>query len=183
MRGYDAFLFVSMALLCTAILFGQLGPVWCLIAGGILGAINYYANMREVSSAISLWLSIQPADLFFYAFLPPLLLDSAMHIDFFMFRKIWVHALVMAFAMVILSAIVLPPFILFVLGFESRGWNWVYGALLSAIIAPTDALAVASVLAKSNGPERPVIIMEGESLFNDASGKEINNVIICCISL
>ena len=33
-------------------------------------------------------LNIQPPDLFFYAFLPPLLVDSAIRIDFFMFRKV-----------------------------------------------------------------------------------------------
>lgn len=33
-------------------------------------------------------LNIQPPDLFFYAFLPPLLVDSAIRIDFFMFKKV-----------------------------------------------------------------------------------------------
>lgn len=33
-----------------------------------------------------------PADLFFYAFLPPLLVDSAIRIDFFMFRKVRARA-------------------------------------------------------------------------------------------
>jgi NhaP-type Na+/H+ or K+/H+ antiporter len=75
----------------------------------------------------------------------------------------------MAFVMVVLSAIALSPFILFVLGFANRGWSWVHGGLLAAIISPTDALAVASILAKANGPERIVAVMEGECLFNDAS--------------
>ncbi|KAL4547435.1 hypothetical protein Ndes2526B_g06687 [Nannochloris sp. 'desiccata'] len=140
-----------------------------LIVGGVVGVLNYYVNLLQISNAISLWLSIQPADLFFYAFLPPLLVDQAIRIDFFMFRKIWVHALFMAFVMVVLSAIALSPFILFVLGFRNRGWSWVHGGLLAAIISPTDALAVASILAKANGPERVVAVMEGESLFNDAS--------------
>jgi NhaP-type Na+/H+ or K+/H+ antiporter len=150
-------------------LFGKLSAVFVLIVGGILGVLNYYVNLLQISNSISLWLSIQPADLFFYAFLPPLLVDTAIRIDFFMFRKIWVHALFMAFVMVVLSAIALTPFILFVLGFQNRGWSWVHGALLAAIISPTDALAVASILAKANGPERVVAVMEGESLFNDAS--------------
>lgn len=169
LRGYDAFLFVSLALLATCVLFGKLSTVLVLITGGILGVVNYYVNLRQISNAISLWLSIQPADLFFYAFLPPLLLEQAIRVDFFMFRKIWVHALLMAFVMVLISAIALTPFILFVMGFQSRGWSWVHGALLSAIISPTDALAVASILARANGPERLVAVMEGESLFNDAS--------------
>jgi NhaP-type Na+/H+ or K+/H+ antiporter len=119
------------------------------MTGGIVGCINHYVNMLQVSSAIALWLNIQPADIFFYAFLPPLILDSSLKMDFFIFRKIWPHSLMLAFVMVVISAAVLPPIILFVLGFDNRGWNWVYGALLAAIIAPTDALTVAAVLVRN----------------------------------
>lgn len=56
--------------------------------GGVLGIVNYHANLLEVSNSIALWLGISPPDLFFYAFLPPLLVDSAIRIDFFMFRKV-----------------------------------------------------------------------------------------------
>ncbi len=37
--------------------------------------------MGPLSNAITLWLGIQPADMFLYVFLPPLLLDSAVSID------------------------------------------------------------------------------------------------------
>lgn len=36
--------------------------------------------------------------------------------------------------------------ILFVLGFSSRGFTWVHGALFSAMIASTDALAATAIL-------------------------------------
>lgn len=38
-----------------------------LSTGGIVGAVNNYANLREISNSISLWLGISPPDLFFYA--------------------------------------------------------------------------------------------------------------------
>ena len=107
--------------------------------------------MGEISNSIAIWLGISPPDLFFYAFLPPLLVDSAIRIEFFMFSKagwagqicmhacrgravalqggiplairaelpacpfallcsqLWVHILMMAFVMVILSALILTP--------------------------------------------------------------------------
>lgn len=170
LRSYDAFLFVSLALLVSALLFGRLSAVWALVAGGILGCINYYANLLHISNAISLWLSIQPADLFLYAFLPPLLVETSIRLDFFNLSKIWPHALLLASVMVFLSLIALTPIILFVLGFQHRGWSWVQGALFSAIISPTDALAVTAILSSANGPERLIAIIEGESLFNDATG-------------
>ena len=55
--------------------------------------------------------------------------------------QLWPHILILAYGMVLLSAAVLTPFILFVLGFSSRGWNWIQGAVLAAMLAPTDAVA------------------------------------------
>ncbi|GAB4813268.1 hypothetical protein N2152v2_000314 [Parachlorella kessleri] len=130
LQGADAFLFVSLALLAAAILFGKLSAVWVLVSGGVLGIVNYHANLLQVSNAVALWIGISPPDLFFYAFLPPLLVDSAIRIDFFMFRKLWVHILMLAFVMVVLSALVLTPLILFVLGFQGRGWSKAKRALL-----------------------------------------------------
>jgi hypothetical protein len=40
----------------------------------------------------------------------------------------------------------LPAVILFVLGFASRGFTWVHGALFAAMIASTDALAATAIL-------------------------------------
>ena len=43
---------------------------------------------RRFGNAISLWLGMQPAEVFFYVFLPPLLLDSAVRVDYFLFKKV-----------------------------------------------------------------------------------------------
>ena len=46
-----------------------------------------------------------------------------------------------------------------------------HGALISAMVASTDALAASAVLKGGGGPEKLVILMEGEALLNDASGE------------
>ena len=170
MRGYDAFLFVALALLATCFLFGKLSTVFVLITGATLGLINYYANLLELGNAVAIWLNINPPELFLYAFLPPLIVEQAIRIDFYLFKKQFFHSIMLAVVMVILTAIILTPIILFVLRFNSDGWNWVHGALFSSIVAPTDALAVSSILKKSRGPVKLTSIMEGESLLNDATG-------------
>jgi hypothetical protein len=40
------------------------------------------------SNALTLWLGIKPAPLFFFLFLPPLLVDSASRIDYFIFKRV-----------------------------------------------------------------------------------------------
>eukprot|EP00889_Picochlorum_renovo_P005869 jgi/Picre1/32899/NNA_008228.t1 len=126
--------------------------------------------MLQLGNSITQWLSVAPSDLFLYAFLPPLIVEQAIHIEFYMFRKMFMHSIMLAVVMVILTAIILTPLILFVLGFQYNGWTWVHGALFAAIIAPTDALAVSSILKKAHGPAILTTILEGESLLNDATG-------------
>ena len=45
-------------------------------------------NLGPVRNALAMWLGIEPADLFLYIFLPPMLLDAAVRIDYFLLRKV-----------------------------------------------------------------------------------------------
>jgi hypothetical protein len=166
----DTFLFASVALLLAGLLANKLSAVWLLLAGGAVGVLNHYVNLGRVSNAIALWLHISPPYLFWYAFLPPLLVDAAMRLDFYTFGKLWVNVVLLAFPLVILSVVTLAPFVLFALGFQGRGWDWVHGALLAAVLAPTDAVSVTAILKAGGGPEFMSVLMEGEALLNDASG-------------
>jgi hypothetical protein len=51
-------------------------------------ALAWAVNLRELGNSIALWLSLHPSEIFFYIFLPPLLLDAAVKIDFFLFMKV-----------------------------------------------------------------------------------------------
>lgn len=57
-------------------------------AGGVLQGILFPLNLGRLSNSVALWLNIEPYELFFYVFLPPLLLDAAVKLDFFLFRKV-----------------------------------------------------------------------------------------------
>ena len=45
---------------------------------------------------------------------------------------------------------------------------WAVAIALGAIVAPPDASAATAVLKQLRPPHRLVVILEGESLFNDA---------------
>ena len=47
----------------------------------------FAGNLGRLGNSIAIWLGIQPYELFFYVFLPPLLMDAAVRIDFFLFKK------------------------------------------------------------------------------------------------
>ena len=45
-------------------------------------------NLGRLGNALAIWLGVQPADLFLYIFLPPMLLDEAVRIEYFIFKKV-----------------------------------------------------------------------------------------------
>ena len=51
-------------------------------------ALVYSFNLGRLGNAFTLWLGVQPPELLLYAFLPPLLMDSALSLDWFVFRKV-----------------------------------------------------------------------------------------------
>ena len=51
-----------------------------------------------------------------------------------------------------------------------RGFDWRLGAVLGAVVAPTDAIAATSIASRIGLPRRISAILEGESLVNDATG-------------
>ncbi|GFH19668.1 Na_H_Exchanger domain-containing protein, partial [Haematococcus lacustris] len=85
--GEDAVLFVAFALLVAVALTSKLSAVWVLLAGALCEALSWTVNMGRFSNAIALWLGMKPSEIFFYLFLPPLLMDSAARVDFYVFRK------------------------------------------------------------------------------------------------
>lgn len=56
-------------------------------AGGAIQCVAFLWNTGPLGNGIAIWLGIEPADLFLYIFLPPMLVDSAVRIDFYIFRR------------------------------------------------------------------------------------------------
>ena len=55
--------------------------------GAALQAVTIPANLGRVGNALAWMLGIDPYELFFYVFLPPLLLDAGVRIDYFLFKR------------------------------------------------------------------------------------------------
>jgi len=56
--------------------------------GVALMGLAWPFNLGALGNSLAIWLGISPWQLFFYGFLPPLLLDAAVRIDWYMFRKV-----------------------------------------------------------------------------------------------
>src|SRR5947208_17169719 len=98
-------------------------------------------------------------------FVAPVLLDAAFDASQRDLRANWrpvaslaLGAVALTVAVVALVAHALVP-----------GMSWAAAIALGAIVAPPDAAAATAVLKQLRPPHRLLVILEGESLFNDAS--------------
>ncbi len=104
-------------------------------------------------------------ELVFFVFLPPILWSSAFHTSFREFRAnirpigfLAVGLVVATTAIVAVVARALMP-----------GMSWPVALALGAIVSPPDAIAAAAIVGRLPVPRRVIVVLEGESLVNDAS--------------
>lgn len=104
-------------------------------------------------------------DAVFLVFLPPLLYAAAWNIDNLSLKTYSRPVAFLSVGLVLFTSTVVA----FVVHRVIPGFSLAQGYLLGAIIAPPDAVAASSVTRGLNIPKRITIILEGESLVNDAS--------------
>ena len=104
-------------------------------------------------------------DLALALFLAPILVDAGFDMSIRELKRDWVVVTSLVLGAVIATTIAVA----LVARWLTPGMGWAAAIALGAIVAPPDAVAASAVLKHINPPRRLVSILEGESLFNDAS--------------
>lgn len=128
-------------------------PVLQVIAGLVLAAIP------GVSVP-----TLQP-DLVFFVFLPPILWAAAFFTSLREFKANRRPIGLLAIGLVVATSLTVA------IAARSLfpGMPWAVAVALGAIVSPPDAVAAAAVVSRLPVPRRVIVILEGESLVNDAS--------------
>ncbi|WP_041341890.1 Na+/H+ antiporter [Runella slithyformis] len=125
-----------------------------LVIGGLL--ISFIPSIPAFS--------ISP-DLIFLIFLPPLLYEAAWYTSWSDFWK-WKRPIaLLGFGLVIFTSCIIA----FVANSFIPGFTLALGFLLGGIISPPDAVAATSILKSVKVPRRALVVLQGESLVNDAA--------------
>src|SRR6185503_9115338 len=98
-------------------------------------------------------------------FVAPVLLDAAFDASQRDLREHWRTVISLALGAVVLTVLVVAV----VAHALVPGLPWAAAIALGAIVAPPDAAAATAVLKQLRPPNRLLVVLEGESLFNDAS--------------
>ena len=142
--------------------------VMLAIVGGLLGIAKLALVDSHIPFISDFFLSFDSfeitSDLVFFVFLPALVFESALSID--------VRRLMEDIAPILFLAIVGLVVSTAIVGFVMHAivpFSLVVCLLLGAIVSATDPVAVVAIFKDLGAPKRLAILVEGESLFNDAT--------------
>ena len=116
-------------------------------------------------------------DLVFYIILPVLIFEAAWHIRPRMLRRWLASVLTLSTLGLLISSFVIALILFYAIG-HSEGFPWIAALLCGAILSATDPVSVVASLKRQQAPEDLSTLVEGESLFNDATALVLFTVVI-----
>ncbi|MGN6437564.1 MAG: Na+/H+ antiporter [Agriterribacter sp.] len=128
-------------------------PILLVLAGLLISSIPSVPKIK-----------LDP-DWIFFIFLPPLLFEAAWSISYKQMKKMWRVIGSFSFLVVIFTATSVAIFA----NYFIPGFSLALGFLLGGIVSPPDAVSAGAILKFVKVPRSTATLLEGESLFNDAS--------------
>ena len=128
-------------------------PVILVLAGLGLSLVPHLPQMR-----------LRP-DVVFYFFLPALIYPTALFTSWRDFRRNLRPILLLAIGLVLFTTVAVA----YVAHWLVPDLSWAAAFALGAIVSPPDAVAASTVIRRLGVPHRVKVVLEGESLVNDAT--------------
>ncbi len=116
-------------------------------------------------------------DLIFFVFLPPLLFHGAFHMELNRLLKHIGPIVCFAVPGVIVSTLLVGGMVGWLGGIASMMVALLFGSLIS----PTDPVSVLALFKESEAPDDLRTLVEGESLFNDATGVVLFTILLSAV--
>ena len=147
--------------------------VGLVLVGLLLGVLRQRVEGLEVLNSFSL-----SPDLILFVFLPTLIFESAFNLDVRLLSRNLAPVLTLAAPGLLLSTALVGSLINFLTPL-TWGPALVFGALISA----TDPVAVIALFKDVGAPKRLAILVEGESLFNDATAIVLFAILVSVVEV
>ncbi len=165
----DTIVFFILILLAASIVMPPLADKLRLPASSVLVLAGFVISELLVSQGIDTGIRASNfQSLIVFVFLPILIFDSAFRIDSSLLKQNLGLMLVLAVIAMVLSALLTATGIYFGIN-HPTGFPWATALVTGALLVATDPVAVVAQLKALKAPHRLEILLEGESLFNDAT--------------
>ena len=155
-------------LVLLALLLRPLSERWHLPFAGLLIVLGFVGSELLVAAGFDTGIRYHSFhDLIFYVLLPLLIFQAALSIDTQAARRHWLPVLLLAFPLMLL-ALFISGWLMYLGIAHAAGFPLIAAMLAAVLLAATDPAAVVGMMQKLGAPARPCILLEGESLLNDA---------------
>ena len=139
-----------------------------VVMGGLLGVMSYHYESLYVFESPEL-----SPGVILYLILPTLIFEAAMNVDFGVLKRNIVPILLLSVFGMLASAFIVAAGVSMFTPLTFVG-ALVFGALISA----TDPVAVIALFNEIGAPKRLVTLIDGESIFNDATAIVLFNLVL-----
>ena len=171
---------ITLLMLIAAIttMIGKKIPWVPLTIGLVLvGWVVSYAARHHVPGFGSLTEFSLTPELVLFVFIPTLIFESAFNLDARQLGRNLVPILVLAVPGLLISTAIIGTIV-----FQFSEFDLLVALLLGAILSATDPVAVISIFKQLGVPERLTVLVEGESLLNDATSLVLSFLLVVIIS-
>ncbi|MEM6424011.1 MAG: cation:proton antiporter, partial [Cyanobacteria bacterium P01_D01_bin.128] len=139
-----------------------------VILGLMLGWLSLHVEAFAILQTLSL-----SHDLILFVFVPPLIFDSALNLEGRLLFRNLSPILTLAAPGLLISTAIIGGILSFTTPLN-LSQSFLFGSLISA----TDPVAVIALFKELGAPKKLAILVEGESLFNDATAIVVFNIIL-----
>lgn len=115
-------------------------------------------------------------DLMLFVLLPILIFEAAFSLDSKLLFKFMPNVLTLATTGLLVSTVATAVFIFY--GIGHPGFPFIAALITGAVISATDPVAVVAQLKALNAPAELNVLIEGESLFNDATAIALFSILV-----
>lgn len=145
--------------------------VGLVLLGLLLGALGDWVPALEVFTTLNL-----SHDLILFVFVPPLIFESALNLDGRLLLRNLPPVLTLAAPGLLISTLIVG-------GLVTWGTPLTLGPalLFGSLISATDPVAVIALFKELGAPKQLAVLIEGESLFNDATAIVTFNIILALV--
>ena len=135
------------------------------VAGAVFDGIARLANNKDLDNYVQL--TVIDPHLLFYIFLPVLIFESAFAVDWFVFKQVIGHCLLLAGPGLCVASFLTALISKYC--FWSYNWTWEMSLLFGVTLSATDPVAVVALLKELGASPQISTLIEGESLLNDGT--------------
>lgn len=138
---------------------------------GLLDRFKLLSLLPTIDTVFNRISDINP-NLILYLFLPILIFEGAYELDFHLFKKTLINALLLAIPGLIFCTFATAAVIMVIQGNATayNTWTWTIALMFGALISATDPVAVVALLNELNMSKRFSTLVDTESMLNDGTG-------------